>query len=539
MILLPCGRSARNVFATAPRQPSYVPDATFTGLPVGGTVFRPNDSAELTTALATCVGGDIIVLRIDVEYVGNFVCRARGDSGVVFIVAAGVKDGGFPKAAGQRIIGPEGALVTGQSEDTAELARVLTPNSSPALMFPASSAGYRFIGIDVGLDPSCSFAYSIIADDPANLATSRATMPSDIGFDRCIVRGRSDAVVQRGMVADFTDWFFVGGEISEIHRLAADSGDCQAIVAWQTERGLIENNLLSASGEITMFGGADPAIPLFNNADVTIRYNHYYKPLRWIGVYGCKNLFELKHAVRFNVHDNVFENTWDHAQHTAILFQAVSQSDTAPWSKNQDIRFCDNLVRNAPGGFDMSSRIYGEKNRLVREPSARVLIQGNLFERIGTDPGGLTNNYAFITFLDDWQDVTWDHNTWVGLPSPDNVYAMVSSTTLAGRRRIRVTNNIGDLGYYGFAGDMDGITGDNNVFFGRTIQNGAGTYATANLTGALNSVVETEPTGVHFTDWANGDYHLTDKYRGFATDGTDPGCNIDAIRAMQSQVTGV
>ena len=119
------------------------------------------------------------------------------------------------------------------------------------------------------------------------------------------------------------------------------------------------NNYLEAAGENVMFGGADSATAELMPADIEIRRNYFFKPLRWkVGDpsyagkhWTVKNLLELKAAKRVVIDGNVMQNSWvDGQDGTAVLLTVRNQECSANWSTVQGISFTNNTVRNASGG---------------------------------------------------------------------------------------------------------------------------------------------------------------------------------------------
>ena len=69
-------------------------------------------------------------------------------------------------------------------------------------------------------------------------------------------------------------------------------------------------------------------------SDILVEGNDFTKRLEWKGAgVAVKNLFELKSARRITIRGNVFERNWTDGQTGyGILFKAVNQDGTAPWS---------------------------------------------------------------------------------------------------------------------------------------------------------------------------------------------------------------
>ena len=140
----------------------------------------------------------------------------------------------------------------------------------------------------------------------------------------------------------------------------------------------ITNNVLEASGENLLVGGADPGIAGSVPSDITIRGNTFRKPAAYRGLGDVKNLLELKNARRVVVENNTFDGNWADAQPgNAILFTVRNQSGKCPWCVVEDVVFRGNVITNAVDGFGVS--ILGNDDERDSQQTRRITIDRNLF----------------------------------------------------------------------------------------------------------------------------------------------------------------
>jgi hypothetical protein len=351
-------------------------------------------------------------------------------------------------------------------------------------------------------------------------------VPHDLILDRVYVHGHSNLNVSRCVALNSAATAVIDSYLSECHARGFDS---QAIGGWNGPGPFkIVNNYLEGSGENVMFGGADPAIQGLVPSDIEMRRNHFNKPLSWRGDWTAKNLLELKLGRRVWIDGNVFEHSWADAQvGFAILAWSVNQSGGAPWSVTEDITFTNNLVRHAAGGFNLAA-----KGGSPSQTTARVKIANNVFEDIDASTWGGGENGRLFQLLGALRDVKINHNT--GFASASIIVAEGSPQT-----HFTFRDNIVDRARYGIIGTGTGeglptLTAympDHDLLGNLIIGGEASLYPPGNAFPA-NTIA------VRFVNFPDGNYRLmTDSpYKGAATDGEDPGADMDAVETATAGV---
>ena len=358
--------------------------------PSGRTIHVPA-GGSLQKAIDDARGGDTIVLAAGATYRGPFhLPRKDGDGWIV--IASDVRP-----PAGKRI----------QPTQAARMAKLVASTDSVIAADPGAHH-YRLVALEIMPTAGVFLRHELVQFGQDE--TDPNALPHHLIVDRCYLHGDPQAGGRRGVAMN-------GRHIAVIDSWLADfkevGNDSQAIAGWNGDGPFrIANNYLEGAGENVMFGGADPTIPTLVPADIEIAHNHLSKPLSWkIGdpsyqgtAWAIKNLFELKNARRVLVDGNVLEYNWPHAQNGfSILFTPRNQKGGAPWSVVEDVTFSNNVVRHVAAGFNM----LGRDDIYTSEPTRRITIRNNLFE----DVGGSWGSGRLFQLLDGVDSVVIDHNT--------------------------------------------------------------------------------------------------------------------------------
>jgi hypothetical protein len=408
------------------------------------------------------------------------------------------------------------------------LPKIVSTSSTPALQTAPGAHNYRVMFIEMSVSTSVTLNYGIVSlGDGSSAQNTLSSVPTNIILDRVYVHGHSTLNVSRCVALNSASTGVIDSYLSECH---ASGFDSQAICGWNGPGPFkIVDNYLEGAGENIMFGGSDPFISNLVPSDIEIRHNHFTRPTLWKGVWEVKNLFELKNAMRVLVEGNIFENHWPDAQAgAAILMKSVNQSGTAPWSVTRDVTFRYNLVRNVSGGINLAA--HPEASPVV--PMSNILITNNLLENVNV--GVFAGAGRLFELYDGPANITIEHNT--ALDSDGSNAAVMMDVEPPQMASFVFRNNIMSHGQYGFFGSgagagtaalnyyaAPGWVFQGNVLFGVT----ASQYPIGNSYPATSDLIG-------FVDFAGGNYRLasTSSYAKQATDGTDPGADIDTIELL-------
>jgi hypothetical protein len=349
-----------------------------TDLPVfSGRIIAVPAGGNLQAALQRAQRGDVIELQPGAVYTGPFELPAKksGDGWILITTAGADKNLPLP---GNRI---------GLQHKPA---MAVLESAGGSVVTAENGAGYyRLTGIIIRPRPGHYLTNLISLGSETR---NRNLLPHHITIDRCIVHGDPLLGARRGLAMNSSHTAVIDSYFSDFMEIDADS---QAIAGWNGPGPFkIVNNYLEGAGENIMFGGADSLIRQLVPADIEIRYNHFYKPLRWkIGhpeyagtPWTVKNLFELKNARRVLLEGNLLEHNWLHAQAGfAVLLTVRTEDGRMPWAVVEDVTITNNVIRHAGNGINLLGR---DDGRRPGGQTRRILIANNIFEDIGGEWGG-------------------------------------------------------------------------------------------------------------------------------------------------------
>ncbi len=487
--------------------------------PTGNTITVPA-GGNLQAALNAAQPCDVIVLQAGATFTGTYTLPNKNGSCWITIRSS-TPDASLPA---------EGARMTPSYASL--LPKIVSTGNTAALQTAPGAHNYRIMFVEMTVATSATLNYGIVLlGDGSSAQNTLAAVPTNIILDRVYVHGHSTLNVSRCVALNSASTAVIDSYLSECH---ANGFDSQAICGWNGPGPFkIVDNYLEAAGENIMFGGSDPFITNLVPSDIEFRHNHFTRPTAWKGVWSVKNLFELKNAMRVLVEGNIFENHWPDAQAgAAILMKSVNQSGTAPWSVTRDVTFRYNLVRNVSGGINLAA--HPEASPVV--PMSNILISNNLLENVNV--GVFAGAGRLFELYDGPANITIEHNTALNADGSNAAVMMDVEPPLMASFVFR--NNIMSHGQYGFFGSSAGAGTaalnyyaapgwifQGNVIFGVS----ASQYPSGNSYPATSTLIG-------FVDFAGGDYHLasTSPYAKQATDGTDPGADIDTILRLTQGV---
>jgi hypothetical protein len=231
---------------------------------IAGT--RVGAGGDLQAALNAAKPGDTVLLAPGAEFVGNFTLPARMDRGNSFITI---------RTEGSGL--PESGVRTGP-QFAGKLAVIRSPTPMPALSTARGTHHWRIENVEFGANRTG--ANEVIALGSGERAQRAASdVPHDLVLDRILLRGDQATGQKRGIALNSGATQILNSYIADVKVLGVDG---QAIGGWNGPGPfVIENNYLEASGENVMFGGSDPWIEQLIPTDITIRWNHFARPVSW------------------------------------------------------------------------------------------------------------------------------------------------------------------------------------------------------------------------------------------------------------------
>jgi hypothetical protein len=467
-----------------------------------------NAGGNLQAALDAARAGDTIVLQAGAVFVGNFVLPQKGPTQTSYIT--------IRSSADDTVLPGPGVRMT--PAYAAKLPKLKSPNDQPALSTAPGAHHYRLQFLE--FLPS-AVATGTIVELGDELQTSLDVVPHHLTVDRVYIHGDPTRGQTRGVALHSASTEMTNSYISNIKAVGVDS---QAIAGWNGPGPyVIVNNYLEAAGQNVLFGAKAPAIPTLVPANITLRRNHISKPLAWKTLsWTVQNLLELRSATKVVVDGNLFENGWRAGRSNyAIVIRSANSALSLPWSEVHDVKFSNNTVRNVSGGV-LVTRDAGADAL----PVSTITIRNNFFDRINKiDALGI-----FVT-INGVPDVTIDHNTVVNA----GVFGLVAGALQSSR--LIFTNNI--MINQGSVVAESGNTSAGLGTIARYFPQGqffGGVYLGVNK--SLYPVGNYYPStiaGIGFVDYLRGNYRLSalSLFQDGGTDGTDPGCDFDALQRAQ------
>jgi hypothetical protein len=486
-----------------------------TWYPDGGRGVRVAATADLQAAIDSAVPGDVLLLAPGAVYTGNFTLPDKGASQEWIVIRTDVAD---------TELGAEGSRMTPTRASAARLAAIVSNNAASPLTTAVGAHHYRFTGVEVTALAAVGDINALVRfGDNTTAQSSEATTAHHLVIDRSYVHGTPTLELRRCVMLNSATSAVIDSWLADCHSNVSDS---QAIVGWNGPGPyLIQNNHLEAGHEVVMFGGGGTTIPDLSPSDVTIRGNHFTRPLAWKGVWGVKNLLETKNVRRLLVEGNVFENNWTDAQAGfAFIMKSENQNGDSPWTQSTDITFRYNRIRNTGNVWNLAANPSGAP----AVPAARIAITDNVVEDVNT--GVFTGDGHSLQLLGGLADIVYAHNTVVSASGGGAAAVVLGS--LPTIERLALHSNVFVHGTYGVKGNGTAEGRPSLALFApgslyaRNLMVGGG--KAADYPGG--NFFARSMTDVGFVDLTGGNYRLSaSSYRGRGFDGRDVGADIERV----------
>jgi hypothetical protein len=482
--------------------------------PSNGRKLSVRAGGNLQAALDSARLGDRILLEPCGVYRGNFTYGPpkAGNRGEWVTVQS---SGETP---------PEGTRTSPAMAKSMCYPKLISATTSNTLVSRPSAHHWRFIGLEITVDPKLTTnPGTILAGDASEAQNTLASVPTNLIFDRLYVHGQPNVDMRKCIALNSASTAVIDSYLSECH----SAFDAQAITGTNGPGPFkIVNNHLEGAAENIAWGGADPHIQGLVPADIEIRGNHLFKPLSLKGSQWLeKNIIESKNSTRVLVEGNVLENSWNHAQvGYSFALWSVNQDGSCTWCVTSHWTIRNNVMKNVSAGVNLTA--VWERSRTV--PAHHFAISHNVW----------TNYVEFAVLqFDSIPYLTFEHNTGVGGVG----FSFGAKSAQPG---LVIRNNIVG-GYYGISASWG--------------SNAAGWAGVGGGTGSQwrNNVL---PTEFGWTDPAIGQYSPkamsdvgfvtmgsegsidrlalapTSAFKGKGTDRKDVGADIAAVKAATAGV---
>lgn len=552
-----------------PSLPRIFIDTTFS-LPTGGTTWNVSTTAQMNTALASAVGGDVIVITNGSNLQGPFNLRARGDTQFLYIVDSRIKNGTFPRPAAIGGVTPNTstdlanrAACRARPSDfsTPSTTSTITANSAnQAITTDPGAAYYRFVGIEITNPASVTGTGVALCDirDQTSSSSNINSQPHHIYFDRCYIHGRAGVDCRRGILANGQYVAAVDCWIEEIHCVGFES------VGFASYNGAGPfkhvNCYIAAATENILYGGAQPDVNGLIPSDIETDLCHLYKDPAWIGLgYAVKDNYEHKNGSYARIQRCIFENSWQDGQTgNSILFQPLNDDgQTATWTSVTDITMSYILCKGVGSGIVLLSRVAYGTGLLPTTPMSRASFTNMLFQDVGlrTPANGfptVNDGGRLIQVGGDLQNVVFDHITGKapnmalifpvsGLPNPNG---LVFKRLIMGRGNFGIFGDSvseGSIALNTYGGNYQYVQ---NVLYDSLASPGDNFAPSVRYTGLdpSNFFVDLGFPGsensIQFVDPSTDQWALqaTSPYHNAGSDGLDLGCDVAGLNFATANV---
>lgn len=565
-----------NTFDGPAELPRIYIQSTLAETPAPGHSIHVNAAGDLQGALNNASCGDTIELQAGASFAGTFTLPAKSCDDVHWIyIRTSASDSALP---------PEGIRLTPCYAGVASLpgrpdfhctsttnvmARVvmIQRNSSGPLLLAPGANHYRLIGLEIT---------RILGNGPAVNLISAEANADHIILDRVWLHGTPHDETRRGiLLSGVTTAAIVDSYFSDFH-CTSSTGTCtdsQTIAGGSsTFPGgpyKIVDNFLEAASECILFGGG---ASLTTPTDIEIRRNHFFKPMLWQagqpgfvgGVDGhpfvIKNHLELKNAQRVLVEGNMMENTWGGFTQHGFSIVLTPKGHTATGGRINLCAICQvtditiryNTISHVGSGFEISTGL--ADGTLVRVPAlagGRYSIHDIVLDDI--DAERFVGHGSLAHLSNAWSrnvlnQVSMSHIT----AFPENyLITLENNNSNPEMYGFVFTNNIVSSGQYSVASAGKAATNCASSRF--PILNISGCFSTYIFKGNViigssagippsrwpsGNFFPADPRAVGFLSYGSQDFSLlsSSPYSNKATDGTNPGADVEAIEEAISGV---
>lgn len=330
--------------------------------PAPGPTVSVSNTQELSSALSAALCGQRIILQAGATFSGNFFLPSLTcpSDNYLWIASSGLSS--LPPEGtsyetvynGTTLYLPQfGPCYAGvvslpgrpvmkcPANPGTFTAKIVTPNSAPAMTFAAGTSGVRLVGIEVTRASGTGYVGGLIA--MGNIGVDHVVFDrlwchgDEYGDETTSCFSTSAASYVAAIDNYFSDFYCISviGHCTDAHPIQGGGN----ILNTQTESVLkIVNNFMEGAGESTIIlgGGQSNTTP----SNIEFRLNTGFKPLQWNpadpsyngGVSGhplvVKGGFELKNAQLFLYEGNTLINDWGgfSQEGQAILLTPKNQS---------------------------------------------------------------------------------------------------------------------------------------------------------------------------------------------------------------------
>ena len=540
--------------------------------PAPGSVIAVKAGDNLQLALNNAQCGDVIQLQAGATFSSLLTLPAKQcDDQHWIIIRTSAPDSALPPE-GQRLTpcyAGVASLPNRPAYNCSNPQNVLAKISKSVRMgdgpvyFASGANHYRLLGLEITRPADQAGVVALVA-------TAGAVPADHIVIDRSWIHGTAQDDTRRGVgLNGITNFAIVDSYLNDFH-CTSNSGTCTdsmtvgggggnlASGPWK-----IENNFLEAAGENILFGGS---IATVVPADITIRRNHIYKVPQWqagstgfVGGYGgnpfvVKNHIEIKNAARLLFEDNLLEYSWGGFSQSgqSILitprndyYKPTNRGNLCSVCEGVDITIRYNRISHTGGGFNFANvMVDGFAGQASGRYSIHDIVADDIDGAKYKGGGGLFMIMNFWT-TQTLHDVSIRHVT--GFPS-EHFLSVASNLSYPQMYNLTFQDNLVVIPAFPVwsAGGQNNCAASDvpvtvisacfktSTFANNVLATVPQAFPASKWPGGNFFPITVPDVGfTSFTNGNGGDYQLqvSSPYKGKASDGTDPGADINALNA--------
>jgi hypothetical protein len=469
--------------------PTSLPESAFPRLTGASHPVAPGD--DLQAVIDSAERGDEIVLQAGAEYPGPLRLPYKPGSGAIVIRSS---------ALGQLSEGRRVAL-----EDAPRLATILASESEPAIEALERAEGYRLAGLD--LRPASGNAADVLLVVGSSASTLPEALPTEIVIDRSLVRGDPELGARTGIQLASRAAAIVDSMITDVK---TTSGESQGL-AIRSAVGpiLVYNTAIEAAWQNIAIGEYSPGSAELFPSDIAICKSLLEKPASWqTEAWTIKALIEIRRGRRVLLSDTELLRSWE-ATHQGYGI-TVADEGGAGGLFTEDIAVVNVRIRQVHTAFHVTT-----SDASIR----RVLVENSELTQVG--------NRLIQVFGGGVQDLRFIHVTG---QAPHSML-MADGAPSSG---LMLRDGLFYAGTYGiFGSGMGSGTSALDAYFPGWIVAGNVLIGANASSYPPNNFFPPSFFEAGVVDADAGNFRLSpdSPFAGKATDGKDPGADIDALEA--------
>ncbi|MFZ1702492.1 MAG: PKD domain-containing protein [Pyrinomonadaceae bacterium] len=538
-----------------------------TPFPPPARTFIVTTIPQLLNAYSQCKGGEHIVIPSGTVLIGEIELPARDFSDFVTI-----RSGGETADLPVRVDPHQITYATLKGGHPGEIPLTIKNKASKIRL-----SGLKFEPFSETDDTIRN--YYMLQIGEAFAQRTAADNPSQIIVDHCVIDPPDNIQVVHGILNDGYRVAIISSWLGNIKTYGGQ--DSQAVFSVDGRGAHVYNNtFFEAASESIMYGGADNRIEGLVPTNIEFRRCVFSKRLGWRNLrpnsvgdtINIKNLFETKNARRVYVEGSLFSNHWDagRSQYFALLIKSTADrpggGQGSPWAISEDIIFENNRISHINGAMAVT-REFSDPD-IIYDPRKPRNIRAinSLFDDLTFGRWGTARSWSF--YIAGVDGFSLKHISVIdAMETPDEPAELMVSLGSINIYGLEIIDSILPLNFYGIRNSCgEGVAALNvatSGWFDPVSGSSCSAVSSAGKWNVVGNVIprlrtapvtQAYPTSNHYpanyseigmiryrtcngtflTEPCEGpvdNFGLNDdtRFKGTATDKTDPGVNVEVL----------